>query len=133
MCSEGKPIGAQAALAAGLVDRLIDGDLLAGAIAFARERAAAGGSRRTRELPLAAEDLAGGAAAVEAARSSLSKSARGMRAPLAAVDAIEAALTESFDRGSEREREIFASCVVSTESKALRHLFFAEREAAKVP
>src|SRR6185436_2788676 len=92
MCSEGKPIGAEAALSAGLVDRLIDGDLLTGAIAFAREQAAAGRIRRTRELPLAAEDLASGAAAVETARSSLAKSARGLRAPLAAVDAIAGAL-----------------------------------------
>ena len=43
------------------------------------------------------------------------------------------ALTLPFDEGSIRERELFADCVVSTESKALRHLFFAEREVAKVP
>ncbi len=42
-------------------------------------------------------------------------------------------MTLPFDAGSGRERELFADCVVSTESKALRHLFFAEREAAKVP
>ena len=56
-----------------------------------------------------------------------------MRAPFAAVDAIEAGLQLPFDAGSIRERELFADCVVSTESKALRHLFFAEREVAKVP
>jgi 3-hydroxyacyl-CoA dehydrogenase len=56
-----------------------------------------------------------------------------MQAPFAAVDAIEAGIQHGFDRGSERERELFAGCVVSTESKALRHLFFAEREVAKVP
>jgi 3-hydroxyacyl-CoA dehydrogenase len=49
------------------------------------------------------------------------------------VDAIQAALTHSFDEGSIRERELFAGCVVSIESKALRHMFFAEREVAKVP
>src|SRR4029079_6201252 len=58
---------------------------------------------------------------------------KGVRAPFAAIDAIEAALTLPFDQGSLRERELFAECVVSNESKALRHLFFAEREAAKVP
>ena len=56
-----------------------------------------------------------------------------MAAARAAIDAIEAALTHPFDAGSLRERELFADCVVSTESRALRHLFFAEREAAKVP
>src|SRR5262249_53094448 len=52
---------------------------------------------------------------------------------LAVVDAVEAGLTLGFDQGSVREREIFAACVVSTESKALRHLFFAQRDVAKVP
>src|SRR6266542_5887603 len=56
-----------------------------------------------------------------------------MRAPFAVVDAVEAGLKKGFDAGSIREREIFSNCVVSTESKALRHLFFAEREVAKVP
>jgi 3-hydroxyacyl-CoA dehydrogenase len=56
-----------------------------------------------------------------------------MRAPFAVVDAIEAGLQRPFDAGSVRERELFAECVVSSESKALRHLFFAEREVAKVP
>ncbi len=61
------------------------------------------------------------------------ETASGTAAPFAAVDAIEAGLTLPFDDGSLRERELFADCVVSTESKALRHLFFAEREVAKVP
>src|SRR5207249_361986 len=61
------------------------------------------------------------------------KTAKGMRAPYAVVDAIAAGLRQGFDNGSIRERELFAQCVVSTESKALRHLFFAEREVAKVP
>ena len=56
-----------------------------------------------------------------------------MPAPSAAVSAIEAGLRLGFDGGSAREREIFADCVISTESKALRHLFFAEREVAKIP
>jgi 3-hydroxyacyl-CoA dehydrogenase len=54
-------------------------------------------------------------------------------APSAAVSAIEAGLREGFDAGSRRERELFADCVVSDESKALRHIFFAERDAAKIP
>ena len=74
-----------------------------------------------------------GLEACEAMRASLKKTAKGMRAPYAVVDAIEAGLELPFDEGSVRERELFADCVVSTESKALRHLFFAEREVAKVP
>jgi 3-hydroxyacyl-CoA dehydrogenase len=66
-------------------------------------------------------------------RASLAKTAKGQKAPYAALDAIEAGLQTGFDAGSVRERELFADCVVSIESKALRHLFFAERAAAKIP
>jgi 3-hydroxyacyl-CoA dehydrogenase len=66
-------------------------------------------------------------------RQALATTAKGAKAPYAVVDAIEAGLERGFDKGSVRERELFADCVVSTESKALRHLFFAEREVAKVP
>jgi 3-hydroxyacyl-CoA dehydrogenase len=132
MCTEGKPVPAQRALAAGIIDHIVDGDLLAGAISFAKAKAAAGEIRRTRDLPIRAEDLSGGAATCEAARAALARVARGAAAPYVAVDAIQAALTLPFDAGSRRERELFAGCVVSAESKALRHLFFAEREAAKV-
>ena len=66
-------------------------------------------------------------------RATLGKTARGARAPFAAVDAIEACLTMDFDTGSRREIELFADCVLSVESKAMRHLFFAEREVGKIP
>jgi len=127
MCTDGKPLRAPRALAAGIIDHLVDGDLAAGAIAFARERATAGQTRRARDLPL---DATAGLAAVSAARAAQKYR---LAAPKAVVEAIEAAVTMPFDEASRRERELFAGCVVSTESKALRHLFFAEREAVKVP
>ncbi len=127
MCTGGKPLRAPGALAAGIIDHLVEGDLAAGAIAFARERAAAGQLRRVRDLPL---DTAAGLAAVAAARDAQKYR---LAAPRAAIEAIQAAMTMSFDEASRRERELFAACVISTESKALRHLFFAEREAVKVP
>jgi 3-hydroxyacyl-CoA dehydrogenase len=133
MCTEGKPVPALKAIAGGIVDHVVDGDLLTGAIVFAKAKAAGREIRKTRDLPIRPEDVSGGAAICETVRATLAKSARGARAPFAAVDAIQAALTLPFDAGSIREREIFADCVVSTESRALRHLFFAEREAAKVP
>jgi 3-hydroxyacyl-CoA dehydrogenase len=133
MCTDGKPISAAKARAAGIVDEIIDGDLRPGAIAFAKARAAAGNPRKTREVAIAPDQVTAGRAACAAARATLTKTARGARAALAAVDAIDAGLERGFDDGSIRERELFAECVVSTESKALRHLFFAEREAAKVP
>jgi 3-hydroxyacyl-CoA dehydrogenase len=133
MCTGGKPLAATRAAHAGIVDAVIDGDLLDGAIAFAKARAAAAERRSTRDLQDRIRDRAAGIAACQAMRDTLDKTARGAGAPFAAVDAIEACLTVDFDAGSQREIELFADCVLSTESKAMRHLFFAEREAGKIP
>ena len=132
MCTSGKPVTVATALAAGIIDHIVAGDLLTGAIAFAKSKAIACEIRKSREVPQPG-DLAAGLAACADMRKAIGNPARGMAAPAAVVDAIEAGLKGSFDAGSLRERELFAACVVSTESKALRHLFFAEREAAKVP
>jgi len=133
MCTDGKPVSAPKAQAAGIIDQIVDGDLLTGAIAFAKSKTARREIRKTREMSLHDEQKRSGIEAVEATRAALQKTAKGMRAPFAAADAIDAGLRRPFDEGSVRERELFAECVVSTESKALRHLFFAEREVAKVP
>jgi 3-hydroxyacyl-CoA dehydrogenase len=133
MCTDGKPVSAPKAMAAGVIDHIVEGDLLAGAITYAKTRARHGDRRKSREIPHGIDQVSAGLNACNAIRESLKKTAKGMRAPFAAVDAIEAGLRVDFDAGSIREREIFAACVVSTESKALRHLFFAEREVAKVP
>jgi 3-hydroxyacyl-CoA dehydrogenase len=133
MCTDGKPIAAARAREAGILDAVVDGDLLQGAIDFARARASAHERRRTRDQQDKIGDPSTGLAACQAVRTTLAKTTRGARAPLAAVDAIEACITMDFDAGSRREMELFADCVLSTESKALRHLFFAEREVAKIP
>jgi 3-hydroxyacyl-CoA dehydrogenase len=133
MCTDGKPVAAPKAKSAGMVDAIIDGDLLLGAVAFAKAKAASRETRKVRDIALGADAVGAGLEACRKMRESLAKTARGMKAPYAVVDAIEAGLKEGFDAGSVRERELFSTCVVSTESKALRHLFFAEREVAKVP
>jgi 3-hydroxyacyl-CoA dehydrogenase len=133
LCTEGRPIAATRAVEAGILDAVIDGDLLEGAIAFAKVRAAAGERRRTRDLQERISDRAAGVAACQAIRATLGRAARGARAPFAAVDAIEACLTLDFDAGSRREIELFADRVLSVESKAMRHLFFAEREVTRIP
>jgi len=133
MCTGGRHISAKRALAEGIVDRIVDGDLLAGATAFAREKAAAGDTRKVREQSARIADLTAANAAFEAARAGLQKTARGAHAPYAAVDAIEHGMRHGFDAGSAREIELFADCVLSAESRNLIRLFFAEREAAKVP
>ena len=134
MCVSGKPIGAPEALRAGLVDRLIDGDLMAGAVAFAREVAARGGphpkTRERRDKLGAPESIA---PLVAAGRDLARKTRRNMLAPLAVVDAIEAAATLPFLEGCRREREILLDCLRSDQCKALIHAFFAERAVSKVP
>src|SRR5262249_49663585 len=109
----------------GIIDQIIEGDLLTGAIAFAREQSE---PRRTRDLPVSLATIA-----IEAARGVVCKTARGALAPMAAIDSIEAGATLGFDAGSQREMQIFADCVVSQQSRHMVRLFFAEREAAKVP
>jgi 3-hydroxyacyl-CoA dehydrogenase len=134
MCVTGKPIKAAEALELGLIDRIIDGDLVAGAVAFAREAADRGGVHprtrdRSEKLPppeTLPQLLATGR---ELAR----KTRRNMEAPLAVVDAIAGAVTLAFDEGCVRERGIFFDCVKSEQSKALIHMFFADRGVAKVP
>jgi 3-hydroxyacyl-CoA dehydrogenase len=133
MCTDGKPVAAPRARTAGMVDDIVEGDLRSGAIAFAKAKAAAHEIRKVREITISPEETTSGLEACAKMRESLAKTAKGMRAPYAVVDAIEAGLRQGFDAGSIRERELFADCVVSTESKALRHLFFAERDVAKVP
>ena len=135
MCIEGKPVPAARAHAAGIIDRLVDGDiaaLTAAAAAVAQDRARGGAIRRTRDLP-PASDPAAALAACDQRRAQLVKTGTPLLAPYAAIDAIKAAVALPFEAGSAVERELFADCLMSTESRALVHLFFAEREAAKVP
>src|SRR6185436_16163 len=80
MCTAGKPISAATALANGVIDRVVEGDLAAGAAAFARERAAAGERRKTRELADKVADVAGGLAVCAKARVSLGVTAKGLAA-----------------------------------------------------
>ena len=134
MCAEGNPITAQEALKLGLVDHLIEGDLLPGAIAFSRDIAAKP-LRKTRERN--EKDKLGipeqNASIFAAAREKAHTKQRGMMAPLAAIDAIEAATRLSFEEGCQVERKLFDECLYSDQSKALIHVFFGEREVAKIP
>src|SRR6266853_586106 len=136
MCAEGKPVKAKEALALGIVDRLIDGDLLAGAVAFAREvtgKAAPQPALKTRERNSKLGTPEQNAPIFAAARDAARKKARGMMAPIAAIDAVEAATKLPFDEGVEAERKLFMECLFSDQSKAMIHVFFGEREVAKIP
>jgi 3-hydroxyacyl-CoA dehydrogenase len=134
MCVSGKPIKAADALNAGLIDRIIEGDLAAGASVFAREMAAKKGSlpkTRDRQDKLPPASAIPGMLA--AGRDLARKTRRNLEAPVAVVDALEAAATLPFAEGCTREREIFFQLAKSEQAKALIHAFFAERGVSKVP
>ncbi len=132
MCAEGNPVSAQDALKFGIVDRLIEGDLLAGAVAFARETAGkpAPKTRERNEKLGTPEQIA---PLFAAARETARKKQRNLIAPLAAIDAVEDATRLPFAEGCAAERERFVRCLFSDQSKALIHVFFGEREVAKIP
>ncbi len=134
MCADGNPISAKDALAAGIIDSIVEGDLLTGAIAFVKEKIASGEQPpKTRERNEKLGDAATNAPIFEAARAQAKKTARGMLAPQAAIDAVEAATKLSFNEGVAREKELFQQCLFSDQSKAMIHVFFGEREVAKIP
>jgi 3-hydroxyacyl-CoA dehydrogenase len=128
----GKPIGAQAALECGLIDEVAEGDLKAGAIAYAKRLLESGAPpRRISEIN---PDWSAATPAFFADfRKEIAPRTRGFFAPERVVQAVEAAVRLPFAEGIRRESELFEECRHSAESKAQRHLFFAEREAAKLP
>jgi 3-hydroxyacyl-CoA dehydrogenase len=132
MCAEGKPISAEQALKFGIIDRLIEEDLLTGALAFARE-VASKPAPKTRERHEKLGTAEQNAPIFAAARETARKKQRGLTAPLAAIESIEAAVELPFDKGCEVEQKLFAECLFSDQSKALIHVFFGEREVAKIP
>jgi len=132
MCTTGNPVKAAEALQFGIVNRIIDGDLLAGAIAFARE-VAAKPAPKTRDRNEKLGTAADNEPIFSAARETAAKKQRGLLAPVAAIEAIEAATKLPFVEGCQVEQKLFIECLFSEQSKALIHVFFSEREVGKIP
>ena len=132
MCTTGNPVKAADALQFGIVDRIIEGDLLRGAIAFARE-AAAKPAPKTRERNDKLGNATENAPIFSAARETVAKKQRGLLAPVAAIKAIEAATILPFAEGCQVEQKLFTECLFSDQSKALIHVFFSEREVGNIP
>jgi 3-hydroxyacyl-CoA dehydrogenase len=132
MCTTGNPVKAEEALKFGIVDRIIDGDLLTGAIAFARE-VAAKPAPKTRERNERLGNAAENAQIFSSARETVAKKQRGLLAPAAAIDAVEAATKLPFEEGCKAEQKLFIDCLFSEQSKSLIHVFFSEREVNKIP
>jgi len=127
--TSGNPVPASHALELGLIDKIVDGDLRAETIAWARELVEQNaGIRKSSEQEVPEFD----ASLFDRYRAMLAKRARGQIAPQHIVTCVEAATNRPFKDGLQVERELFLECMQSTQSAAMRHLFFAEREASKI-
>ena len=129
----GKHLSAKAAAAAGLVDKLVDGDdVVAAGLAYTRELLAAGTAvRRTRDIEIA--DKVGALADLEALAIDTAKKARGLFSPLKIIECARAAVNLPFEQGLAHERALFVQCLESPQRQGLIHAFFAEREVTKIP
>ena len=113
-----------------LFHQLIEGDLMTGAIAYANEVAAVRPLPLVRDLKVRHENPD---AYFQFARNMVKGMAKNFPAPAKCVDAVEASISKKFDDGMVYEREVFMALMMTPECKALRHAFFAERAASKIP
>ena len=130
----GRLLPSERAQALGIVDEVVDGDLLTRAVTFARGLVGQPDAvRKVSEREEGLEDARSNPAIFSDFRKKMARRARGFDAPYACVECIEYAVTLPFEAGLAKEREIFSSLVTSDQAKAQRHVFFAEREVAKIP
>ncbi len=131
----GKPIPAPMAHMGGVIHQLVDEtDLRGGAIAFARAVLAEGKPLvRVRDMQDKVDPFKGNTEIFAAFRKQHARAMRGFKAPEAIIQCVEAAVNFPFDEGIKVERNLFSQLITSIESAAQRHVFFSERETAKVP
>ena len=132
MIASGNPVAAPRAKDMGLVDEIISADdLKAGAVEYGKALVKSGAPlKRIRDITIDPANVEPGF--FDAARERLARRARGQIAQDKIVSCIEAAVNLPMDEGLQRERELFRELVTSPESAAMRHIFFAERLAAKI-
>jgi 3-hydroxyacyl-CoA dehydrogenase len=131
MIVTGAPVRSEELADGTLFDEIIAGDLIEGAVAFARRVAGKGGSLprvRDREIDAADAD-----AILAKAREGIAVASKHFPAPAKCIESVEHGLRQGFDAGLVRERECFVELVQTPESRALRHAFFGERAASKIP
>jgi len=134
MVTSGVPIGAAEAHQLGLVDQLVEGDLRAEALAFAKDKAAQGGSHpRVRDNDDKLQSAKDNPEIFAATRKMLARKTRGFLAPEYNIRCIEAAVNQPFDEGLKTEGKLFAELMAGPQSQAQQYFFFSERQAGKVP
>lgn len=128
----GDPVPAPQACELGILDEVVEGDLREGAITYVRNLVAEGGGpRRVRDMKVDASSLRDGF--FDEYRKKIARRTRGFPAPEKIIQCIEAVVSKSFDEGMEIERKGISDLMVGSESIAMRYMFFAEREVAKIP
>ncbi|CUW40946.1 fused 3-hydroxybutyryl-CoA epimerase, delta(3)-cis-delta(2)-trans-enoyl-CoA isomerase, enoyl-CoA hydratase, 3-hydroxyacyl-CoA dehydrogenase [Magnetospirillum sp. XM-1] len=128
----GKPAPAAKALELGLVDEVVASDVNAAALAFTKKLVAEGkGVRRTCDMT--PKDAAKAAEIIAARQAQVAKTMRNRTSPLKALEAMAAAATLSFAEGLKLEADISKQLEHAVEARAMRHLFFADREVRKIP
>jgi 3-hydroxyacyl-CoA dehydrogenase len=130
MIVSGNPVPAAKLQETALIDRIVEGDLRAGAVAFAQEIAATRPLPKLRDRPVSEPNAE---AFFQFARNAVASVAKNFPAPLKCVDAVAASVSKPFEEGLRYERELFLALVQTPESRALRHAFFGERAASKIP
>jgi len=134
MIATGTQISAKEAIQEGLIDEIIEGDLVTGAVTFAKKVLAEGRPlRKIRDRREKVDAVKGKPEVFAEARKSFARSKRGFEAPQACVDAVEAAVNLPIEEGLKKERELFVKLMMGSQSAAQRYAFFAEREVAKIP
>ncbi|WP_020401228.1 3-hydroxyacyl-CoA dehydrogenase NAD-binding domain-containing protein [Kordiimonas gwangyangensis] len=126
----GRHISAKEAKGWGVLDELVEDNLLDAAIAFAKA-AVDMGPRRTGEMTIDSAKF--GPEFFDGFRKSVAKQTRGYFAPERCIQCVEAAVNLPFDEGMKRERELFQECFTNPQAKALQHMFFAERQVSRIP
>ena len=130
MIVSGEARSASTFAATALVDVVVDGELLPQALAFAEKLIADERPlRRLRDLKV---DAPAAEAYLQFARNSVRAVAGNLPAPLRCVDAVAASVSTPFEEGLRIERAAFIELMNTPESRALRHVFAAERAAGKV-
>jgi len=132
MIVSGNPVAAPKANQMGVIDEIIEGDLLEGALAYTERLLDEGApQRKTRDLVVDTASIPDGF--FDDYRKKIARKTRGYFAPERNIQAVEASIELPFDEGMKREEELFNDCMTNPQAAAQQYVFFAEREAAKIP
>jgi 3-hydroxyacyl-CoA dehydrogenase len=132
MIVKGNPVAAPKAHKMGVIDEIVEGDLLEGALAYTERLLDEGApQRKTRDLAVDTDSIPDGF--FEDFRKKIARKTRGYFAPERNIQAVEASIELPFDEGMKREEELFNACMTNPQAPAQQYVFFAERQAAKIP